>query len=275
MPTLKMMVDNAVARSVLSASPVAAGMSAAAMKNDTKSNVCRATGTDIEIVMTWDVAERIGGVQFLCNGSPSTTIEVLGYSDKAGVTKVLDTGGRPACPARARVLRAPWTPATSPSAYAWGGGARAFTWFDNISVKRLVVRLKDPGSRQGYMEVSHAFVGETFTPDENASYDPGLTPVDRGEEFRTDAGDRRFVPGTKGAKLAFSLDSMTERDRSFIWDMLVANGLGVPIIVSLYPGDSSPERERDHQMYGALVQTPAMRRPNFARHATTLEWESM
>lgn len=271
-----MMIDNAAARAALSAAPVAAGMSAAVMKNDTKSNVCRATGTDIEIVMTWDVAERIGGVHFpWCNGSPSTTIEVLGYSDKAGVTKVLDTGVRPACPARVRPLRAPWTPVSAASAYAWGGGAHAFAWFENTSVKRLVIRLKDPGSLQGYLEVSRVFVGESFTPDENASYDPGLTPVNTGSQFRTDAGDRRFVPGTKSSKLAIELESMTERDRSFIWDMLVANGLEVPIIVSLYPGDASPERERDHQMYGALVQTAAMRRPNFAQHATSMEWESM
>ena len=276
MQNLRMIIDNAAARAALAATPVAAGMSAAVMKNDTKSNVCRSTGTDIEITMTWDVAERIGGVHFpWCNGSPSTTIEVLGYLDKAGVTKVLDTGVRPACPARARALRAPWTLVSAASAYAWGGGAHAFTWFENTSVKRLVIRLKDPGSLQGYMEVSRVFVGESFSPDQNASYDPGLTPVNTGAQFRTDAGDRRFVRGTKSAKLAVELGSMTERDRDFIWGMLVANGLEVPIIVSLYPGDASPERERDHQIYGALVQSAAMRRPNFAQHATTLEWESM
>ncbi|MBD8531498.1 MULTISPECIES: hypothetical protein [unclassified Massilia] len=275
MSNLKIIIDNAASRAVLSAAPVAPGMSPAVILNDTKSHVCRATGKEIEIVMSWDVPERVGGAHFLCNGSPSTTIEVLGYSDAAGTTKVLDTGVRQACPARSRVLRAPWTAVSGASAYSWGGGANAFTWFDNVSVKRLVVRLKDPGSLQGYLELSHAFVGESFTPDQNASYNPGLTPVDRGEPFYTDAGDRRFVPGTKGSKLSVDLEGMTERDRSAIWDMLVANGLGVPIIISLYPGDASRERERDHQMYGALVQTAAMRRPNFARHATTLEWESM
>lgn len=276
MANLKLIIDNAAARAALSASNVAPGMSAAAMLNDTKSHVCRAVGKEIEIVMTWDAAERIGGVH--CpwfNGSPSTTIEVLGYSDKAGTTKVLDTGVRLACPARARTLRAPWTPVSAASAYAHGGGAHAFTWFDNTNVKRLVVRLKDPASLQGYLEVSRVFVGESFSPDENASYDPGLTPVSTGTQFRTDAGDRRAVLGTKHTQLAMELGRMTERDRAQIWSMLVANGLEVPIIISLYPGDPSPERERDHQMYGALVQLPAMRRPNFARHATSLEWESM
>lgn len=276
MPNLIIMNDNAAGRAAISASPVAAGMSAAAMLNDVKSNVCRATATEIEIVLTWDIAERIGGVHLpWCNGSPQTTIEVLGYSDKGGVSNVLNTGVRLACPARARALLPPWTPRSAASAYAYGGGAHAFTWFDNTSVKRLVIRLKDPGSLQGYLEVSRIFVGEAFTPDENASYDPARTPVSTGTSFRTGAGDRRSISGTKHWRLSIELGSMTERDRSFICDMSVANGTEVPVIVSLYPGDTSRERERDHQIYGALVQTAAMRRPNFAQHATSLEWESM
>lgn len=246
------------------------------MLNDTKSNVCRATGTSIEIVMTWDVAERIGGVHFpWCNGSPATTIEVLGYSDKTGVTKVLDTGVQLACPARQRELLPPWTPVSAASAYAWGGGAHACAWFNNTSVRRLVVRLKDPGSLQGYLELSRIFVGEAFSPDENASYDPARTPVSTGSSYYTDAGDRRSVKGTKRWKLSIDLDTMTERDRAFICDMQVTNDIDGPSIIDLYPGDPSAERSRDHRMYGALVQTSAMRRPNFKDHAASLEWESM
>jgi hypothetical protein len=276
MPNLIIMNKNVVSRATLSAAPVALGMSIAAILNDTKSHVCRAVGTEIEIIMTWGVAERIGGVHFpWCNGSPSTTIEVLGYSDEAGASKVLDTGVRLACPARARELLPPWTPVSAASAYAWGGGAHAFTWFDNVMVKRLVIRLKDPGSLQGYLELSRVFVGEAFSPDKNASYDPARTPVSTTTSFYTDAGDRRSVKGTKRWKLSIELGSMTERDRSFICDMQVTNDIDGPSIIDLYPGDPSHERGRDHRMYGGLPQTAAMRRPNFAKHATTLEWESM
>jgi len=276
MLNLKAMFDNAAARATVTASPVAPGMSIAAALNDTKSNVCRAVGTEIEIVLTWDQLERIGGAHApWCNGSSSTTIQVLGYTDKAGATQVLDTGVQRACPARERVLRAPWTAATAASAYAYGGGAHAVAWFDNVDVRRLVIRLKDPASRQGYMEVSRIFVGAAFTPDMNASYNPGLTPTSASTPFRTDAGDRRVVIGPKGKKLELEMGSMTERDRAYFWDMLVANGLDVPAVIDLYPGDASAERARDHLIYGALVQLPGMRRPNFAQHMTTLEWESM
>jgi hypothetical protein len=276
MPNLIIMNKNVASRAALSAAPVAPGMSIAAILNDTKSHVCRAVGTEIEIIMTWTTAERIGGVHFpWCNGSPSTTIEVLGYSDEAGFNKVLETGVRLACPARARELLPPWTPVSAASAYAWGGGAHAFTWFNNTSVRRLVIRVKDSGSLQGYLELSRVFVGEAFSPDENASYDPARTPVSTTTPFYTDAGDRRSVKGTKRWKLSIELGSMTERDRAFVCDMQVANDLDGPSIIDLYPSDLSHERARDHRIYGALVQTSAMRRPNFAQHATTLEWESM
>lgn len=276
MSNLIAMIDNAARRATVSASPVAPGMSIAAALNDTKSNVCRATGTEIEIVLTWDQLERIGGAHTpWCNGSPLTTIQVLGYSDKAGTTQVLDTGVQPACPAVERRLRAPWTPASAASAYAYGGGAHAAAWFNNVNVRRLVVRLKDPGNRQGYFEVSRIFVGEAFTPDKNASYDVGLTATSASTQYRTDASDLRVVRGTKGKDLDVAMNSMTERDRAYFWDMLVANGLDEPAIIDLYPSGTSAERRRDHLIYGVLVELPAMRRPNFAQHMTTLTWRSM
>jgi len=276
MSNMKIIIDNAANRAHVTASPVAPGMAIAAALNDTKSNVCRATGTELEIVMTWDQPEKIGGVHLpWCNGSPSTEMQVLGYADQDGTSQNLDTGARLACPARERTLHWPWTPISAASAYAYGGGAHAGTWFDNVTVRRLVIRIKDPGSRQGYFEVSRIYVGEAFTPDKNPSYDPGLTPTTTSTQFRTDASDLRVVRGTKGKQLEVEMGSMTERDRAYFWDMLVTNGLDVPAIVDLYPGDASVERARDHRLYGVLVQLSTMRRPSFSKHMTTLSWESM
>ncbi len=268
-------IDNAARRAVVAASPVAPGMSIEATLNNTKSNVCRSVGTAMEIVLSWPNPELIGGVHLLGNLTPTATIEVFGHSDAAGTNQNLYVAPAPACPAPARKLSYPWTPATAAVAYAYGGGSHGFRWFANTAVRRLRIKILDPESLQGYIEISRQFVGESWSPDENASYNPGLIPVSNSTPFRSHAGDRRSVKGTKHYLLSIELAHMTERDRSFIWDMQVANGLDEPIIVSLYPGDPSAERERDHQMLGVLVQTSAMRRPNFAQHATSLEWESM
>lgn len=276
MSNLKMIIDNAAARAVMSATPVTPGMSAAAMLNDTKSNVCRATGTTLDITMTWPSAETIGGVHApWCNQSSVGTIRVRGYSDEAGASQILDTGVQLACRAPARSLCFPWTAATAAVAYAYGGGSHGFVWFANTNVRRLVITLADVGSLQGYIEVARLVVGKAWSPANNASYNPGLTTGGSSAPFRTDAGDRRSVRGTKHFKLSIDLSSMEEADRVFIWGMLVANGIDVPIVISLYPGDAAPERERDHQMYGVLVQSDSVRRPNFAYHTAALEWESM
>lgn len=275
MPNLKMIIDNAARRATLSASPVAPGMSIAATLNSTMSNVCRAVGTALDIDLVWPSLERIGGVHLLGNLTPTATVEVFGYSDAGVTTQVLHIGPVLACSAPARKLLFPWTAASAAVAYAYGGGSHGFSWFANTNVRHLVIKVRDLASLQGYIEISRQFVGASWSPDENAAYNPGLTPVHTGTQFRTHAGDRRSVKGTKHFKLAIELADMTESDRKFIWNMLVANGLDEAVIVSLYPGDSSLERERDHQMLGALVQTTAMRRPNFAQHATSLEWESM
>lgn len=272
----KLIIANAAAwAAALSVTQIAPGMSAAAMLNNTKSHVCRAVGTTMDIVLTWAAPVQIGGVHLLCNASPLASISLVGHSDVAGTIKVLDTGTKLACPAPARELGHPWTPVTAAGAYAYGGGALAFAWCPNTLVRRLTIKLSDPGSQQGYLEVSSIFTGGAFTLDNGVSFDPGLTPLDSSEPFRTDAGDHRWVNGTKRTGLAMALDYMTERDRRFMWGMLVANGLNKPAVISLYPGDSSPERERDHQMIGVLVKTSAMRRPNFIDHATALEWESI
>ena len=60
-----------------------------------------------------------------------------------------------------------------------------------------------------------------------------------------------------------------------MWALLEGNGTEVPFIMSLYPGDPSPARERTHQMYCFLSSSPSTRRTNFAEHATQLDVETV
>lgn len=273
---LKIISDNAANRATVSATPIASGMSAASMLTDTTSQVCRAAGTSLSITMVWEVAELIGGMHFpWCNLSPTNTIRVRGFSDAAGTVQVLDTGPVLACPWPAVKLLGGWTAATAASAYAHGGGSHARCWFANITVKRIDVDLVDVANLQGYIEVSRIFAGEAWSPARTADFNPSVTPSGTGTSFRDGAGGRRSTRGTKFRSLSATLSHMTEADRIAMWGVLMGNGTEIPFIFSLYPNDSYPERERDHQMYCGLVATAAMRRPNFADHATQLELETM
>lgn len=273
---LKLISDNAANRAVVSASPVAAGLAAASMLTDTTSQVCRATGTSLAIVLTWASAEIIGGVHLpWCNLSPSATMRVKGFSDAAGTSQVFDSGSVLACPWPAVKLLGGWTPATSASAYAYGGGTHARSWFTNVAVKRLEVSLVDVANLQGYIEVSRIFAGETWSPSRTADYNPSLTPGGTGTSFRDGAGGRRSTRGPKFRKLAVALSHMRESDRVTMWKVLSANGVEIPFLFSLYPDDVYPERERDYQLYGCRASDSAISRPNFADHATQLEMETM
>lgn len=273
---LKMIADNAANRATLTAAPIATGMAVSSMLSDTKSKVCRAAGTSLSVSMTWPSAERIGGVHLpWCNLSPTATMRVRGFSDVAGTAPVFDTGAVLACPWPAMKLLGGWTPTTAASAYDYGGGSHARSWFANASVRRIDVDLVDVANLQGYIEVSRIFAGESWSPAWNADYNPSLSASGTGTSFRDGAGGRRSTRGTKFRKLSFTLSHLTEADRATMWAVLLANGTEIPFMFSLYPNDVSPARERDHQIYCGLAASAAMRRPNFAEHTTQVDLETM
>lgn len=273
---LKIISDNAANRATPAAAPIAAGMSALAMLNDVYANVCRAPGTSMTITLTWAALERIGAVHLpWCNLSPTATMRVRGYSDAAGTVQVFDTGVNRAAPAPAIKLLGSWTPASASSAYAYGGGAHARAWFVNTLVRRVIVDLVDVEGLQGYIEVSRVFAGEWWSPAYTADYDSNLTPAGTGTSFRDGAGARRSQRGTKSRRISVGLSHMRESDRAAMWGFLLANGVETPFVFSLYPNDTSTARERDYQMYCAMVATAPIRRQNSVESTTTLELETI
>jgi hypothetical protein len=273
---LKIIPDNAANRASAAAAPIAGGLAAANMLTDTTSQVCRATSTSLLITLTWASAERIGGVHLpWCNLSPSATMRVRGFSDTAGTTQVLDTGTVFACPWPSVRLRGDWTPFTAASGYAHGGGAHARSWFSNVVVKRLEVAIVDVAHLQGYVEVSRIIAGESWSPAYNFDHGATLTAAGTGTAFRDGAGGRRTQSGTKFKKLSFALSRMTEADRAAMWSLLLANGTEIPFLISMFPNDASPVRERDYQMYCGLALNGAIRRQNLVVSATTLDLESV
>ncbi len=278
MNILAILSDNATRRATITVTPMAAGMLASALQNDKVSNVCRAPGAVMKIVVLFDKPETVGAVHLPhCNLSPTATIRTVSFSDTVGAAgaQLQDTGIRLARPWADIAPKGNWSAAQWASAYRHGGGAHARTWLTNHIARRLEISISDSDNLQGYIEVADIFAGSMWVPSRSPDYNPSLTPGNTGEIFRDGSGGRRSIPGTKFTRLAVSLSHMSETDRAEFWGIQLGNGTDVPVIVSLYPNDALGTRERDHQMYGGLVQTSAMRRPNFAEHATDVEWESM
>lgn len=272
----KFIFKNAARAAVIVASSTALGTTTASMLTDIKTEVHRSVGTAASYALTFPSAQTIGGVHLpWTNLSPTATMRVRGYSDAAGTVLIKDTGALLACPAAAIDLMGAWTPAQMSSAYAYGGGAHARAWFDNIAVRRLVVDIVDDANLQGYVECGRIVVGAQWSPVETADVGAPLTPDDSSTSYRDDGSNLRHYKSFKLRKASIDLSFLTPADRTVVWGARVALGTTEPFIYSLYPAWSDHELERDNQGYFCFSETAALNTPGFEQYATTFAMETV
>lgn len=257
------------------ASSTALGTTTASMLTNIKQEVHRSVGTSVSYSLTFAAAQSIGGVHMpWTNLSPTATIRVRGYSDAAGATQVKDTGVTLACPAKAIDLVG-WTPAQASSAYAYGGGAHARVWFDNVTVMRLVIDIVDTANLQGYIECGRIFVGAAWSPTETADYGAPVTLADNSTSYRDDASNLRHVKSFKTKKASIDLSHLTAADRYTVEAARASLGVTEPFIFSLYPGHADAELERFNQGLHCFSESAALSTPGFERYATTFDMETV
>lgn len=273
MSKMRIVHDNAASRSTLTASTTTGALAASNLLLDDKSSVWRATGTTATLTLTWANLEPVSCVALpFCNLSPTAAIRVRGYSDAAGATQVFDTGAQLACPAPAVRLRG-WTAAQAASAYAYGGGTMARSWFAEMLVRRIVVDLVDPDNMQGYIEAACLVAGAYWEPVKNAA-DAPLTIMDTTEIYRTDAGGQGAAAGYLYRRLPVDLSLMPPADRSAFVD-IVRNSRAYPILISIFPGSNDFALERDHMVYGRRTKDSDVAIQYARAYSTTIEIEEI
>jgi hypothetical protein len=197
-----------------------------------------------------------------------------GYID-TWQTYSYDSGAVLACPAPAVSLRG-FTAAQAASAYAFGGGACARHWIPaSQQATGLAIDITDTNNLVGYIEVSQLVAGLYWEPAINFDYGASATPVDSTKNARNDAGDLISDAGTISRRISLPLSKLAPADRATLWSILRSSGLRYPIFVSMFPGHTDLALERDHQVYGKLVQLPAMALPYFNIASATVEVESI
>jgi len=275
MPNFRVISNNAADRTTLTASTVAGALVAANLLTDRKSATWRSVGTTATLTGTTTVTESAAGVHLpFCNLSPTATIRVRLYSDTAGTALVLDTGVVLACPAAAISLRG-WTATAAASAYSYGGGAHARIWFAATNWKRFVIDISDASNLQGYIEAARVVVGPYWSPIYNAAMGASIRQVDSSRHFRTDAGELLTDAGSKYLSMQLDLNNMAAVDRKAFIDILRGCGMAYPILISLFPGDSDLELERDHTIYGKLTDLSAMKITQYNAYSSSLEVEEI
>jgi len=273
MANMRIVADNAAARATLSASSSAGAFASTNLQLDDKTSVWRAIGTAATLTLTWGASERVSAVALpFCNLSPTATIRVRGYADMAGNSQLFDTGNVLACPASAMTLHG-WSAIQAASAYAYGGGTYARSWFGEASVMRLMIDIVDPASLQGYIEAACLVVGRYWSPAYNVS-SPEMTPIDTTELYRTDAGAQRTEAGYTYRRLSMELTYMSATDRSALVKILRASR-AYPILVSLFPGSADLELERDHMVYGRRASDSKIALQTALSYGTSVEIEEI
>lgn len=194
----------------------------------------------------------------------------LGYMD-AWQPYDLDSGWINPCPA------SEVTPATmGANGYAYGEGTHARAWLAApAAVRFLRIEISDPGNPGGYIEAARLVCGNYWEPEFNPDYGASVQPVDSSTNFRNGAGDLMSDVGTRNDKLSLSMSWLKPGDRAALLRILRGNGITRPSFVSLFPNHSDPLLEQDHQVFGKLVETPAMSLPSYNIAAATLQIESV
>lgn len=272
MANLRIIASNAARRATLAASSTADLLGVANLQTDKKSDVWRATGTTATISGTLPATESASGVALLGNFSPTTTKRVRLYSDAAATNQVLDTGVVQACPAPAIQLEG-WPAAKAASAYAYGGGAFARTWFAPTPFRAFIIDLVDTSNLQGYIEATHLVIGAYWSP----AYNPksaSTTDVDATTHYRSAAGDLMSRASTVHKRLPIELGSMPVEDRASLARIL-RGSRAYPIFLSLCPGHADLELERDNTLIGKRMTDSEMVVQMAIRYGTKLDVESI
>lgn len=276
MKNLRIIYDNAADRAVLTASSQAGALGPVNLQRGGRSSVLRSIGATLVITVTWPSPEIVGGVALpFCNLTPGATIRVRGYIEVGQSVPAFDTGVMPACE-YARLGMWDWGALPlGLNAYSYGGGTYARCWFQMRSIRKIVIDLDDPDNPAGYIEAARLVAGAYWSPEQNASYGAGVTPVDTSIQYRNGAGEQKVERGAMYRKLSLALDHMTPLDRAELWRIVRGNGLSRPLFISLYPDSDDVELEQTHQVYGRLANLAVITTPSFQAYATNIEIEEL
>lgn len=275
MPNIRIIYDNVIDRSLtLTASATAAGLSPANLLVNTKSKVCRSTGTTLTLTATFTNAETFGAVILpFCNLTSNATMQVQVYTNSGDASPAYNVtanagGGTPFLGLANSV--------SGVNSFAYGGGAYARMWLPTRPVgKKLVVTITDAGNPSGYVEASRFVAGDYWEPSIGAEVGATMTLADNSKHTRTDAGDQITDRGIRFRKQTFQMSGMNQADRSKLWDILWGNGMFVPVFISQYPNHADLKLEQTNQLYGKLIATPVMSTPYFNLMNATIDIEEI
>ena len=127
------------------------------------------------------------------------------------------------------------------------------SWFSPIAVSAFEITITNAGAvDKPYFEASRIVLGDYV----DAPYNAGLGAAPQwgttSRANRTRGGSRRSLTGTQHRELRFETVFDTEAERSKWSDIVRVCDPANEILISLFPGDATPKKERDFTVLGSL-----------------------
>ncbi len=248
MSNMRIISDNAADRAVLVVPNTAPGLGAANLQTDIKGQACRVLGNTATITATWPSLETVGAVVIpASNLGPSSTIRVRAYADAAGTELLQDTGERWAAPGPI-FANEDFTQPLNVNSFAFGvPPITALYLAQHEAVRCIVIDIEDPAAT--FIDLSRLVIGRYFAPRYNPEYGQTDGVIDMSSNSRAASGDIKTDAGPRAKRMNFNLALIANEDRAQVLQIM-QRGIGKWLFVSLVPGHSDPEKERDKSIYG-------------------------
>ena len=285
MSNLRMVVDNHIDTSVLTATNTNTTLTEENLKNVSRAKVTRSLdATTQEISGTFNEEKRVSAViigRHNLELNTEYTIELFTNADKTGL--IYTSGSRIVTAEQIGSNLWAWGDFLW-GAVSWGADRQieAFSpkanlvhWLPDIySAKSFKITINQPtGSRiipymLGYLpvtitpgttpfEIGRLIMGEYIEPTYNLSFGHNISWTESTKQYRTDAGTLRSDIGLPNRKFEFDIGTMTETDRTVIQNALRKVGLRKDFFISLFPDDPDITKTIDYSGIVKLTKVPS------------------
>ena len=243
------------------------------MMTDTGTTSTSYAGAIANGIFIWGAQLEVGAraTSYYPSGS-SVGVRPAGYID-AWQSYDYDSGWVPACPWPPARLRG-YTAAQAASAYAYGGGTYARHWLPaEMQARGLAVDINDPDNVQGYIEACSMVAASYWSPKYNVAA-AAVTVLDGSENFQTGGGDTCGEVGFISREISIDLSYFEEADRAALMAM-ERNSAVYPLLLSVFPDDPAPARERDHMIYATRSKSSAIGTKYAAGYTTSITFKEV
>lgn len=141
-------------------------------------------------------------------------------------------------------------------------------WFNAAICKSWQLDISDTTNTDGYLEVSRLMSGLYDTFSKNVDNGLVFGYKNNTKQIRSASGSLRAVTAEKYRYVEFSHSWLTEVEQLIFLESTKNAGLDSDIIMSIYPDDSSKQKEIEHSFIGKITNAPLFIHDDYLRYVT-------